>query len=71
MLQQAGIAACEKQGKEVRYCIRYRDMVATLRAWADAIEQCCPDDNTCCVAIPEDGTADDPLSDDDKDQCDC
>lgn len=41
-LREAGILRCERQGKEVYYTVCAPDLVATLRAIADAMEACCP-----------------------------
>ncbi len=40
-LRDAGIVASEKRGKEVYYEVCANDVVATLRAIADALEGCC------------------------------
>ncbi len=53
-LRDAGIADSEKQGKEVRYQIKYGEVVLMLRSLADAIEQCCPD-GQCCPDDPPSG----------------
>jgi|TARA_Y100000294_G_scaffold45547_1_gene42173 ArsR family transcriptional regulator len=42
VLREAGIVECERQGKVVFYWVRYGALTASLRALADAIEQCCP-----------------------------
>ena len=42
MLRDAGILAAQKRGKEVYYSVRSPELAATLRALADAIEACCP-----------------------------
>lgn len=42
-LQEAGIVEAEKQGRSVKYTVRYGEVVRVLRALADAIEACCPD----------------------------
>jgi DNA-binding transcriptional ArsR family regulator len=42
VLREAGILESEKRGKEVYYSVRYPQIVGTLRALADAIEECCP-----------------------------
>jgi len=49
-LRDAGIVEAEKKGKEVYYSIRYDDLVKTLRAIADAIEECCP--SKCAQTVP-------------------
>lgn len=41
-LREAGILRCRRQGKEVYYTVCAPDLVATLRAIADAMEACCP-----------------------------
>ncbi len=45
-LREAGILAATKRGKEVYYSVRYPQIAGTLRAVADAIEACCPMDET-------------------------
>lgn len=42
ILREAGILACERRGKECHYTVRYPELVAKLRAMADALEACCP-----------------------------
>lgn len=42
LLEQAGILESRKQGRAVFYEVRYQDLVGSLRALADAIENCCP-----------------------------
>lgn len=44
LLREMGILESEKRGKEVWYRVRYHELAATLRAMADAIEQCCPEE---------------------------
>jgi len=44
MLRDADILIARKQGKEVRYSINSGNLIATLRAIADAFEACCPDE---------------------------
>jgi len=43
-LRNAGILIARKKGKEVLYFINSRNLIATLRAIADAFEACCPDE---------------------------
>ena len=43
MLREAGLIECEKQGKEVRCCVRAKAVANLLRTLADALEACCPD----------------------------
>ena len=50
-LRDAGILKSEKRGKEVYYTVRYTELAHTLRTMANAIEACCPDEesnNVCC-----------------------
>jgi len=44
-LRDAGILDAEKCGKEVRYTVRFDQLVRRLRTMADAIEACCPPDS--------------------------
>lgn len=48
LLARAGVLESEKQGRSVTYRVRYADLSATLRALADAIDECCPEG--CCEA---------------------
>ena len=41
-LRDAGILKAEKRGKEVYYSLQVEQVVAQLRALADALETCCP-----------------------------
>ena len=41
MLREAGILKSEKRAKEVYYSVSYKELVATLRELADAIDGCC------------------------------
>jgi ArsR family transcriptional regulator len=43
MLEKAGVLESTKQGRTVFYSVRYEQLSQTLRALADAIEDCCPD----------------------------
>ena len=45
ILRDTGILRAEKRGKEVYYSVDYPRLVGTLRAFADAIDACCPADN--------------------------
>lgn len=47
LLRDADVLIARKQGKEVRYSINSRNLIATLRAIADAFEACCP--NECII----------------------
>jgi ArsR family transcriptional regulator len=52
MLEKAGVLFSEREGRVVRYTVRYQDLSKTLRALADAIDGCCPgdgcDEGGCC-----------------------
>jgi DNA-binding transcriptional ArsR family regulator len=50
ILRDADILIAQKQGKEVRYAINSHNLIATLRAIADAFEACCPDE---CIIMGE------------------
>jgi DNA-binding transcriptional ArsR family regulator len=54
LLARSGVLEVAKEGRVVRYRVRYAEVTASLRALADALEQCCPDDAECC----SDGTDD-------------
>jgi ArsR family transcriptional regulator len=45
ILREAGLIECEKQGKEVRCCVRAKAVANLLRTLADALEACCPDES--------------------------
>ena len=42
ILREAGIVEAEKQGKNVYYRVKYRQLAATLRAMGEGIASCCP-----------------------------
>ena len=42
MLEKAGVLTSEREGRVVRYAVRYEELSRTLRALADAIDQCAP-----------------------------
>lgn len=42
VLRDAGVLEAEKRGKEMFYCVPYRELAQALRAMAEAIEHCCP-----------------------------
>lgn len=44
ILRDAGILIARKKGKEVYYSINTRNLIANLRAIADAFEACCPEE---------------------------
>ena len=47
-LRDAGLLESEKRGKAVYYAVRYAQVAESLRAIADAIDGCCPEN--CCVS---------------------
>jgi ArsR family transcriptional regulator len=42
-LEKAGVLVSEREGRVVRYSVRYAGLSGTLRALADAIDACCPE----------------------------
>ena len=46
ILRDTGLLEATRRGKEVHYRVRYDTVTDTLRAVADAVEQCCPEG--CC-----------------------
>jgi len=53
MLEKAGVLWSVKQGRTVRYGVQYQHVSATLRALADAFEQCGGDREK--SRVPRDG----------------
>jgi ArsR family transcriptional regulator len=47
ILAQAGVLAATKEGRTVRYRVRYADLAGSLRALADAVDACGPECTTC------------------------
>lgn len=47
-LASAGLLASERRGRSVQYRVRYAEVAAALRAIADAVAECCPEDADCC-----------------------
>jgi len=45
ILRDAGIVTVRKEGRQMFYSVRYAEIARSLRALADAIEACCPDDD--------------------------
>lgn len=45
VLRDAGVLEAERQGRTVRYRVRYGALVTLLRSLADAIESCCPSED--------------------------
>ena len=41
-LEKAGVLISEREGRVVRYAVRYADLSSTLRSLADAIDACRP-----------------------------
>ena len=46
-LARSGVLESEREGRTVRYRVRYREVTQALRALADSLEQCCPDGEAC------------------------
>jgi len=44
ILRDAGVVQARKRGREVFYAVRIPSLVAALRALADGLQACCPDD---------------------------
>lgn len=45
-MREAGIVKAERKGKEVHYELNASGLADLLRSFADAIEDCCPNDKT-------------------------
>lgn len=45
ILRDAGIVTVRREGRQMFYSVRYAEVARSLRALADAIEACCPDDD--------------------------
>ena len=43
LLARTGVLESEKDGRTVRYKVRYRELTRSLRSLADAFDQCCPE----------------------------
>jgi len=54
-LRDAGILEGQRQGKEVRYSVRYDTVARLLRQLAEAIESCCPPAAGSCCDQPQKG----------------
>ncbi len=48
ILEKAGILESKKEGRTVYYGVRYQNLATSLRALADAIEECCPSETAAC-----------------------
>jgi ArsR family transcriptional regulator len=57
-LRDAGILDAEKCGKEVRYTVRFDELIRRLRTMADAVAACCPPG--CCRETEENSNEDAP-----------
>ena len=50
-LREAGVVEATRKGKEVYYSVRYPEIVNALRALADSIENCCPNNGESCCEV--------------------
>mgnify|MGYP003575933462 CR=1 FL=1 len=50
ILADAGVLESRKDGRTMFYHVRYERLGDTLRAMADALDDCCPDDSCCDTA---------------------
>ena len=50
MLADAGVLASRKEGRTMYYQVQYEDLSNSLRALADAFDNCCPDGSCCATA---------------------
>lgn len=53
LLARSGVLEATKEGRTMRYRVRYPELCRSLRALADAFEECCPQkrgvsNGTCC-----------------------
>lgn len=48
LLARSGVLDAKKEGRTVFYRVRYADLSRSLRALADALDQCCPDGTGGC-----------------------
>lgn len=48
LLARSGVLESSKQGRIVRYRVRYAELCKALRSLADAIEDCCPEKGGGC-----------------------
>jgi ArsR family transcriptional regulator len=48
LLAKSGLLEAEKEGRVVRYRVRYAEISSSLRSLADAFDQCCPGDSGSC-----------------------
>jgi len=47
-LEAAGVLTSRREGRTVRYRVRFANLSAALRALADAVDACCPDGSRGC-----------------------
>ena len=47
LLARSGVLEATKEGRLVRYRVRYAEVSAALRSLASALEGCCPDGEAC------------------------
>jgi ArsR family transcriptional regulator len=51
-LARAGVLDAKKEGREVYYAVRFKELAQTLRSLADELDTCCPDQGgrggSCC-----------------------
>lgn len=52
ILRDAGVLTALKRGREVVYQVNFRELVATLRGLADALEDCCTTVGCCEAPTP-------------------
>ncbi len=48
LLARAGVLGVIKDGRVVRYHVRYPDLCRSLRSLADALDRCAPPSGSCC-----------------------
>jgi len=47
-LARAGLVEPSRSGRTVSYAVRYAEVAAKFRALADAIQECAPEEGSCC-----------------------
>jgi ArsR family transcriptional regulator len=48
LLARSGVLEAKKEGRTVFYRVRYAELCRALRSLADALEDCCPGQGSCC-----------------------
>ena len=48
LLARSGVLEATKEGRAVRYSVRYAEVAAALRSLASALEGCCPEGGASC-----------------------